>query len=159
MDSAWIGVIGTGVGALATGLPSLGSAIVQSLSARGQRKHDAEQARIKREADEAAAETEREQQAAEREAANAAELRAQRRQKIDGWRTDLCKAVEAEDEWRINNYGDILRPNLIGSPWFEEIRGYLSEMFSYATEVHADGEMVGHLSRMISHLEREWLGN
>jgi hypothetical protein len=32
-------------------------------------------------------------------------------------------------------------------------------MFSFATEVHADGEMVGHLSRMISHLEREWLGD
>jgi hypothetical protein len=37
--------------------------------------------------------------------------------------------------------------------------GYLSEMFSFATEDHADGEMVGHLSRMISHLEREWLGD
>ena len=83
----------------------------------------------------------------------------QRPQKIDSWRESLQAATEAENEWRMNDYGDILRPNLIGLPWFEEMRGYLSEMFSFATEVRADGEMVGHLSRMISHLEHEWLGD
>jgi hypothetical protein len=35
----------------------------------------------------------------------------------------------------------------------------MSETFSFAESVHADPEMVGHLSRMIGHLEREWLGD
>jgi hypothetical protein len=91
------------------------------MSARGQRKHDAEQARLIREADEADAEQARAQIAAEREAAVASEL--QRPQKIDSWRESLRAATEAENEWRMNDYGDILRPNLIGLPRFEETVG------------------------------------
>ncbi len=156
LDPAWIGVIGTGIGAAASGLPSVVSSVVQSFSARGQRNHDAEQARITRQANDAAATAAREREASDRQATEAAGLQQQRRQKIAGWRAQLSAAVDAETDWRINDYGEVLRPSLIGQPWFEELRGYLSEPFSFATNVYAEPEMIGHLSRLIVHLERQW---
>jgi hypothetical protein len=59
LEPAWIGVIGTGIGALVTGIPAFGSAVVQSVSARGQRKHEVQQAQAKREADAADAKRQR----------------------------------------------------------------------------------------------------
>ena len=39
LEPAWIGVIGTGIGALANGIPALATAVVQGFSAKGQREH------------------------------------------------------------------------------------------------------------------------
>jgi hypothetical protein len=51
-----------------------------------------------------------------------------------------------------------VRPNLVGQPRFEELRGHTSEVYSFETKVYAVPDTVADLARMIVELERRWLG-
>ena len=157
LDSAWIGVIGTGIGALASGIPTFGTAVVQSLTARGQRKHDAAKAKEKREADAAEAKEQRDHDEAARRRQVATGMLQQRRSTIANWREQLRFSRNVHDTWkeRGNHWGE---PNVVGEEWFEELRPHLAVESPYATshEVHCDIETVTALSIQIGRIEREW---
>lgn len=109
LDPAWIGVIGTGIGALASGIPAFATAAVQSVSARSQRKHDAAQAEAKREADAAEAKAQRDHDEAMRQ-------RQRRYASLDSWRAGIAGM------WADEPHTDVL-----GSDWYETLRPYLSK--------------------------------
>ncbi|MEN4474627.1 hypothetical protein [Mycolicibacterium cosmeticum] len=166
MDPLWIGVIGTGIGAFAgSGVP----AVVQALTARGQRRHDAEQARLQREAesadaeaqrgaDAAAALSQREFEEAIRRRQFAAELLPERRAKIEYWRENLFEASRQQRQFL---GPDDSKPNVVGERWFEELRPYLTgEAADYCCDVETvriENYILGLLSDEITRIEREWI--
>jgi hypothetical protein len=159
LDPTWIGVIGAGIGAMAAGLTGLGTAVVQRLAARDQRKHDADEAKVKREADAEAAKAQREHEDALHRQQQAIDKLEQRRETITHWRTQLEEAGSVFTSWRARSpSSDQYRPNIVGQGWFEELRGYLPETSRYVgrTDVYCDPETVTALSIEISRIERRW---
>ena len=156
MEPAWIGVIGTGIGALAGGIPALGTAIVQSLSARAQRKHDAAEAAAKREADAAEAKARRDHEETVRRQQIATDMFQHRRATIADWREQLRVARNAYQYWEENRGRP--EPNIVGDEWFEELRAYLSPDSAYVArqEVNCDMRTVTALSIEIGRIEQEW---
>lgn len=155
-------MIGTGVGALASGLPKLGSVIVQGISARGQRKHDIEQAKVKREADAAEAEVQREHDDSVRRREIAVQMLQQRRALISRWREQLRYARDVYDVWLQGEKASNISydpPNVVGDEWFEELRPHLSAESPYrmAIQVSCDISVVTALSIEIGRIEREWI--
>ena len=108
LEPAWIGVIGTGIGALLAGITAFGTAVVQSYNARGQREHDAAQAKANRDAEAAEANAQR---------AHEEGLRQRERQYdlLDSWRAGIA-ALESDD------HTEVLR-----TPWYETLRPHLAE--------------------------------
>jgi hypothetical protein len=159
LDPAWIGVIGTGIGALASGLPAFGSAVVSSVSARGQRAHDAAQADAKREADAAEAKAQRDHEEAKQRRQQAAQMMDYRRATIADWREKLRHAHIEHNGWRSGNTNIAPQPNVVSREWFEELRPHLSgdaQRFRTARAVYCDSATVALLSLEIGRIEREW---
>jgi hypothetical protein len=158
LEPAWIGVIGTGIGALATGLPNFGGAVVQAISARGQRKHETELATAKSESDTAEANTQREHEDALRRKQLAVDMLGQRRDTIANWREQLRFARNVREAWLCNDGIKVNEPNVVGDEWFEELRPHLSpdSRYARAVVVNCDLETVTALSIEIGRIEREW---
>lgn len=93
-SAGWFAV----AGALAAGVPQLVGTVIEAASKRGQRNHDAKEAKAAREAEakEAQAQREHEQRQSEAEA---------RRQKIREWRDGLA-AAHREFKERVQGMGD-----------------------------------------------------
>lgn len=86
MNPAWIAVIGTAAGAGVTGIVGIGKAVVEALSARSQRKHDADQSKVQRDAEKA-------EKDAQREHERVMSLRKERAQQISYWREGLASSA------------------------------------------------------------------
>lgn len=163
MDGVWIAVITAGVTALGAGLPAVGSSVVQGLSQRGQRKHDAELAKETRKAQ---LEDTREQRAHEEKAARrriAEDLLPQRQRVIAEWREKLRESQLDYREWT-NQVGvrgrlEAIRPNLVGQKWFEEVRSQMPADWVYndVATVDCTTDVVLELSTAIGQVERRWI--
>jgi hypothetical protein len=146
LEPAWIGVIGAGIGALGAGIPALATAVVQSVSARGQRKHDAEQAKAKRDADAAEAKAQRD--------AEAAEAKAQRdRATIADWRTGIASMpVEApHTEYTRTSWYETLRPYLS-----QDGRNQLERPRTVIVRPDTGRGLKDMFTREVDRIEREW---
>ncbi len=108
LEPAWIGVIGTGIGAFASGIPAFATALVQSLSAKAQRKQDAAQAQAQLDAEAVEAK-------AQRDAERNHEESQRRRALIALWRAGIATLGDAG-----------LYAKALQTPWYETLRPYLT---------------------------------
>lgn len=160
MDPAWIGVIGTAIGALAAGVPAVINTIIQRGAAKAQRDHEAAEAKAKRE-----------HEAAEKR-------RTERQEQIKEWRSGLEESHAAYQQWLIKEdekhagvpprttvvraKDPVDEPNAVSTVWFQRLRRHISETgdaakYRNADEVHCDTGVVVILSSEIDRIEREWL--
>ncbi|WP_131721449.1 hypothetical protein [Mycolicibacter heraklionensis] len=154
LDAAWVGVIGTGIGAA---IGAVGNGVVELAKAatagRQQRKADAErrvdeaaEAKAVREAkaaektaqrehEAAEAEARRQREAEQRERDQRAALRAERAEKIRRWREGLAASHEEFEKWDVidrrsgpkpASFAFIPEPNIVSAPWFQSLRPHLS---------------------------------
>jgi hypothetical protein len=147
------------IGAVAAGLPQLLAAIAQSLSARGQRTHDADadKAAAQREADIAAAAAERER-----------ERRAERANQIREWRVGLAAAHTEYRTWYAKRDAQgvsrVAEPNIVGAVWFQSLRRHLletgrSNYYRSGDDIQCDDDTADVLGGEIARIEQEWLGD
>jgi hypothetical protein len=142
LEPAWIGVIGAGIGAFASGIPAFGTAVVQSVSARGQRNHEAAQAKAKHDAEAAEAKAQRDHEETLR-----------RRATIADWRAGIASM----------NIG-APHTEYTRTPWYETLRPYLSEAGRNQLErprtiivVPDTGRGLKDMfTREVDRIEREW---
>lgn len=144
LEPAWIGVIGTGIGALLGGTPALAAAFVQGSNAREQRTHEAEQARAKREADAGEAE-------AQRQHDEAAEQRRLRRELIESWRAGISDLEGPAGGALDTLWYETLRPHLAA-----DVRDGLERPRTF--HIPSDTRRAGRdaFTREVDRIEREW---
>jgi uncharacterized membrane protein YccC len=154
LDPAWIGVIGTGGGAV---IGAFGSALVEwakvatqgkqqrmadaerhqheAAEARAQREHDAAEAKAVREADAAEKEAQRQHGEAQAQAQRDAAQRADRVEQVREWREGLAAAYTEYKTWYAKHHASDPKPasanyapepNIVSAPWFQSLRPHLS---------------------------------
>jgi hypothetical protein len=159
VDSAWIAVIGTAAGAGVTGVVGIGKAVVEAMSARSQRTHDADQAKAQRD-------TEKAEKDAQREHEQATALRKARAEHIAHWRDGMNRAALAYQSW-VNIYDNerqrneaisngVFVPNVVGDAWFHSLRPHLPDRFRTQSVLRCDAELVVELANEIDRVQREW---
>lgn len=157
MNPGWFAVLG----ALAAGVPQLLTVVVQTVGARGQRAHDAEQARLQREAEAAELQAAREHEASERRREQAAALLGDRRAIVADWREKLHMAHIEYEAWTELNNAIVPAPNLAGREWFEELRPHLTgkaeEALRNAHTVRCNHSVHIALSLEIGRIEEAWI--
>jgi hypothetical protein len=160
VDSAWIAVIGTAAGAGVTGVVGIGKAGVEALSARSQRKHDADQSKAQRDAEKA-------EKDAQREHERATSLRKERAQLISYWREGLASSAARYQQWAaVFDDDDRLRrdaaarglptPNVVGDAWFQSLRQHLPAEFRQQSELRLHPVLVMQLGDEIDRMQRGW---
>lgn len=150
LDPAWVGVVGTGVGAaigaVGNGLVELAKAATtgrqqrkadaerrkdEAAEAKAVREHDTAEKAAQREHDAAEAEAERQRVAAQREADRRAAQRAERVETIRQWREGLAAAHLEYETWvatrdsqrpKPNGFAFTPEPNIVSTPWFQSLR-------------------------------------
>ncbi|WP_133259385.1 hypothetical protein [Mycobacterium colombiense] len=135
MDQAWIGVIGTGIGAALGVAPTSIKAVLDWRTAKADREH-----------------REREVHRAQikdwRDGLNSARIADQ------GWES-------AQNDPLMQNtfLTREERPNIVGTPWFLSLRKHLPAEYQDEVEVHCDKETAYALGKEIERIEHEWLGD
>jgi hypothetical protein len=157
--AAWLGVIGTAVGAGVTGIVGIGKAGVDALSARSQRTHEAAQAEAKRDAEKA-------EKAAQREDDRTTARDKARGEHITYWRDGLNRAALLYQQWA-NIYDNdqqrqeasatgLFVPNMVSEAWFQSLRVHLPDQLRQQSVLRCDEEMVLELGNEIDRVQREW---
>ena len=142
LEPAWIGVIGTGIGAFAGGLPAFGTAVVQSVSARSQRKIDAEVAKAKLYAEAAEAKAQRDHEEALR-----------RRATIADWRAGIASmnVGAPHTEYTRTTWYETLRPYLL-----ESERKQLESPRTVIVLPETGRGLKDRFTGAVDRIEREW---
>ncbi|WP_067977101.1 hypothetical protein [Mycolicibacter icosiumassiliensis] len=152
LDSAWIGVIGTGGGAAIVALGAvLGNWAKaategkqqrladaerrrdEAAEAKAVREHDAAEKAAQRELDTAETEAQRQREAAQREADKLAAQRAERVRQIREWREGLAASHAEFEKWdaidrrpsKPASFELLPEPNIVSAPWFQSLRPHL----------------------------------
>lgn len=136
MDQAWIGVIGTGIGAALGIAPTSIKAVLDWRTAKADREHrkrEIQRAQIKE----------------WRDGLRSAQIADQ------GWETTKNNPLTQDTLF----LGQGERPNIVGEPWFLSLRKYLPVKYQDAVEVHCDKETAYALGKEIERIEHQWLGD
>lgn len=159
VNPAWIAVIGTAAGAGVTGIVGIAKAVVDAVSARSQRTHEAAQAKAQRDA-------EKDEKDAQREHERITALRKARAEQIAYWRDGLNRSALAYQRWA-NIYDNerqrqkaiaegVFVPNIVGDAWFQSLRPHLPDRFRTQSVLRCDAELVVELGDEINRVQREW---
>jgi hypothetical protein len=135
LDQAWIGVIGTGIGAALGVAPTSIKAVLDWRTAKGereQREREIHRGQIKEWLD----------------GLNSARIADQ------GWESAQNNPL-MQDTFLTREE----RPNIVGSPWFLSLRKHLPAKYQDALEVHCDNLTAFELGKEIERKERQWLGD
>jgi hypothetical protein len=171
LDPAWIGVVGTGGGAV---IGALGSSLVewakvttqgkqQRLSDADRREHDAAEAKAVRDAEAAEKAAQRkhdEREAlAQRQHDERTALRIEQVNQIREWREGLAAAHADYKKWIDDEAPE---PNIVSAVWFQDLRRHLSSTgipTSYETDsvIQCDVEDMNKIGDAIRDLQQQWL--